>query len=55
MKVASAFFGRMDEPIQLFDFVMNGFHVFGNKFFSKENKYYIILHFFPFVSVAYFH
>ena len=43
------FFGRMDEPIQIFYFVINGFYVFGNKFFSKKNKYYIVLHFFFFV------
>ena len=34
----------MDEPTQLFHFVIYGFHVFGNNFLSKENKYYIILH-----------
>ena len=52
MQVSLASFGRMDETIQLFHFAINGFHVFGNKFCSKKNKYYIILHvFFFFVEL----
>ena len=44
----------MDEPIQIFHFVINGFYVFGNKFFfEKKNKYYIISHFFSFLSNCY--
>ena len=28
----------MAEPVQLFHFVINGFHVFGNKFFAKKTS-----------------
>ena len=28
----------MNEPIQIFHFVTNGFYVFGNKFFSKKKQ-----------------
>ena len=52
------FLWRMDEPIKLFHFVINGFHVFGNKFFYLKKKKQV-LHNFAFFSffliVAYFH
>ena len=28
----------MDEPIQVFHFVIDGLHVFGNNFFSKKKQ-----------------
>ena len=40
----------MDEPIQIFHSVFNGFYVFGKIFFLKKNKNDIILHFFSFLS-----
>ena len=45
-----AFFLKNKRTFSIFHFVINGFHVFGNKFFSKENKYNIILHFFSFLA-----
>ena len=43
LQVLRASFGKINERFQFFHFVINGFHVFGNKFFSDKNKYYIIL------------
>ena len=43
---------KVSRAIQIFHFVINGFYVFGNKFFSKKNKYYIILQFF-YLIIAY--
>ena len=47
LQVSRASFGRINKPIQFFHFVINGFHVFGNKFFSKKK---LVLHNFAFFS-----
>ena len=42
-----ASFRRMDEPIQIFHFVINDFYVFGNNLFFEKKQ---VLHNFAFFS-----
>ena len=52
-QISRASFAKMDEPIQIFCFVINGLHVFGNNFFFEKKPLLHNFVFFSFLSNCY--